>query len=154
MIFSSKFTVDPLIDEVKSVLLVGLKRFADNVCRKYHAIQRAKNSKGIVVDNCDDLSPSTNHETLGTNLRPTNGWAPDNSFHASRGVEAFLLKIEKELGIERHEKAQFDNQFHQFILEQAEQTERFGHSPNRQDKLIHHDEERSILNTSHNASCQ
>ena len=57
---SSKFTVEPSIDEVKSDLLVGLKRFADSVRRKYHAIQRAEKSKGNVVDNCDDPSPSTN----------------------------------------------------------------------------------------------
>ena len=90
---SSKFTVELSIEEIKSDLLIGLKRFANNNRRKYHAIQRAEESKQTGADQCADSGSS---EGLGTGLRPTNGWTPDNTSLASRSVEAFLLEVEKE----------------------------------------------------------
>ena len=91
---SSKFTVEPSIEEIRSDLLIGLKRFANNVRRKYHAIQRAEESKKAGADQCAN---SGSFDGLGTGLRPTNGWTPDNTSLASREVEAFLLETEKEL---------------------------------------------------------
>ena len=91
---SSKFTVEPSIEEIRSDLLIGLKRFANNVRRKYHAIQRAEESKKAGADQCAN---SGSFDGLGTGLRPTDGWTPDNTSLPSREVEAFLLETEKEL---------------------------------------------------------
>ena len=93
---SSKFIVEPSINEVRSELLIGLKRFVDSVRRNYDAIQRAEKSKNA-TDICNDSWPYGEPQGLGTNLRLTNGWTPDNTTSASRVVELFLLKIEKEL---------------------------------------------------------
>ena len=102
---SSKFVIEPSIEEVRSDALICLKRFAASVRSKFHALERAKSQKAT---NSGGEFPSDNQEGLGTGLRPTNGWTPDSKQSASRELEAFLLEFEQELLDHLDEMAKID----------------------------------------------
>ena len=101
---SSKFVIEPSIEEVKSDALICLKRFSASV-RSFYALERAKAKKAT---NSGGKTPSNNQEGLGTCLRPTNGWTPDSKQSASRELEAFLLELEQELLDHLDEMAKID----------------------------------------------
>ena len=90
----SKYLIKPSIEDVKSNLLIYLKRFSASLSSKYHAIERAKANK---VTNPGGKNPSNNSDGLVIGLRPTNWWTPDNQPSAYRGLEAFLYEVECKL---------------------------------------------------------
>ena len=102
---SSKFVIEPSIEEIRSDALICLKRFAASVRSKFHALERAKAQKAT---NSGGKTPSDNQEGLGTGLRPTNGWTPDSKQSASRELEAFLLEFDQELLDHLDEMAKID----------------------------------------------
>ena len=73
---SSKFVIEPSIEEIKSDQLICLKRFQGSVRQKFHERERAKAQKAT---NSGGKTPSDNQEGLGTGLRPTNGCTPDSN---------------------------------------------------------------------------
>ena len=91
---SSKILFKPSGEVIKSDLLIYLKWFLISVYSKYHALEGEKANKAT---HSGDKNSADKSEGLGTGLRPTNGWTPDNNVFASRDVEAFLYEVEQKL---------------------------------------------------------
>ena len=87
---SSKFVIEPSIDEIRSDLLIALKRHCHSVCIRAHQSQHEDPTKPTI-------SPTSETDGLGTNLRPTNGWTPDDNIPTGGVVEAYLHKVQFEL---------------------------------------------------------
>jgi hypothetical protein len=92
---SSKFVVEPTIEEISSDLLIALKRFNHSVRSK--ARQRERDIANSSTSNQPGEDPGVPPPGLGTNLRPTGGGSLDNTTQVSKEVEAFLYDVQREL---------------------------------------------------------
>ena len=90
---SSKFVVEPTIEEVKADLLLALKRYCFSVRCIAAKEEKSHDSSPPPSDPSDDADVG-----LETNLRPTNGWLPDEPIPVKNpAVEAYLLAVQREL---------------------------------------------------------
>ena len=87
---SSNFVVEPSIEEVKSDLLIALKRYRQSVRTRALLVERMQ-SDNALNNNGNNLNDTTvKPDGLGTNLRPTGGCGLNGNNPASENVEAYL----------------------------------------------------------------
>ena len=93
---SFKFVAEPSIEELKSDLIIGLKRYSNSVRSRARQVERDAQSK-VTIITTDDDNPATKLSGLGTNLRPSSGCGLDDNTPVSKEVEAYLYEVQKEL---------------------------------------------------------
>ena len=90
---STKFVAEPSPDQIKNDLLIALKRYCYAVRARARKVEQ--NRKATQKSSPSTYSPDAG---LGTDLRPTNGWLPEDTLPSSnKAVEHYLRDVQFEL---------------------------------------------------------
>ena len=91
---SFKFVSEPSIEEIRSDLIIGLKRYNQSVRSKARQQERDEQSK-VAAITTDDDNPVNKLDGLGTKLRPSGGCGLDDNSPVSKEVEAYLYEVQR-----------------------------------------------------------
>ena len=93
---SFKYVSEPSIEEIRSDLIIGLKRYNQSVRSKARQRERDDPTK-VTIITPDGDNPADKLTGLGTNLRPSGGCGLDDNSPVSKDVEAYLFEVQREL---------------------------------------------------------